>query len=375
MQGQMWKWAAATLAALVGAAAQAQQLTTFEFQVRLNPGVYYDPSQSGTGLTVDTVRVGNQDFVFSTYYHYAGTADPTWMNFGAYLTPSTMADYISHGRPATIRSQWTRSTGGQCFDCAYSAPTTVTPPYGERELRVVSGKHLVMPASGNAPDRNMRLAKAIPPQGGDLQAMLDKGAVWAVQVRYAGVFDTPKNYGWLYFRKRSNDRKLTFGQNILNQQEPGWLKVADKNSSVQYELVPAFNYDQYFALPQSLQTLIGAYGLPPTLGEEDAVHYEDDRGTIILDPASGRARHYLRCTSNVAHCPNWNARTNVTIAAVSDVLDAGPDLEGNERIILRTLSFSSLQPNTGWKQEFQLTRVPNSLARSLAPHLPTGIAQ
>ena len=349
-------------------------LAQFSYQVRPTPGVYYDPSQSGTGLTIDTVRVANQDFVFSTYYHYAPFGDPTWMNFGAYALQSTIADYTASGLPAYIRSQFNRSTGGQCFDCAFTPPTTTTPALGERDLKILSSKHLLMPASGNAADRNMRLAKAIPSSGTQIQALLDSGAVWSVKWRRAssGGDIEDVSAGWIYFKKRPDNQKLTFGANVLNQQEPEWLRVADKNSPTQYELWSVFSPTQIQALPTSLGDAIGF--MPSDLGQEDPIQFENDLGTIIVDPVAGKARHYIRCTSNVSWCVNWNVRTNVTIQYVSDVIEAGPDAQGADRVVLRQWSHPTNGAGPGWTDEYELTRITNALARAIAPHLPTGIA-
>lgn len=366
---------ALAMAAMGGEAVADVPLTQFAYQVRPTPGVYYDPTQSGTGLTIDTVRVGNQDFVFSTYYHYAASGDPTWMNFGAYAVQSTIADYTATGLPAYIRSQFNRSTGGQCFDCAFTSPTTTTPTLGTRDLKILSSKHLLMPASGNAADRNMRLAKAIPPSGTQIQALLDSGSVWSIKWRRAssGGDIEDATAGWIYFQKRPDNQKLTFGANVLNQQEPEWLRVTDKNASVQYEIVPALSPTQVQALPLSLQDAIG-FIVPPLLGQENTVQYEDDLGTIIIDPVTSKARHYLRCTSNVSWCVNWNLRTNVTIQYVSDIIEAGPDAQGADRMLLRQWSHPTNGVGPGWTQEYEFTRIPNALARAVAPGLPTGIA-
>lgn len=158
-------------------------LEQFTYPILPTPGVYYDPSQSGTGLTVDRVTVNGQVFLFATYYHYGATGEPTWLNLAAYVTQASMADYTTNGLTAEVRSEWLRTTGGQCFDCAFTAPVVSTPPYGPRALTVIGGRHLLMAASGNAADRNMRLAKALPGTGTPSQALLEKSAVWAVKYR------------------------------------------------------------------------------------------------------------------------------------------------------------------------------------------------
>ena len=180
------------LLTLVAPMAQAQitirePLEQFVYPVLPHPGVYYDPTQSGTGLTVDRVAVGADTFVFSTYYHYDAAGAPTWMNLATTLHQATLAEYTANGGLAAwVQSEWLRASGGQCFDCAYTVNSLTTPPYGPRTLELIGGRHLRLPASGNAANRDMRLAKALPASGSPSQRLLEKGAVWAVKWRTGG---------------------------------------------------------------------------------------------------------------------------------------------------------------------------------------------
>jgi len=120
----------ALLFALVGTAAAqfSSPLEQFVVPVYPKPGVYYDPTQGGTGLTVDNVVVGANTYVFSTYYHYEATGGPTWLNLINVITQSSYSDYTANGLLASVRGEWTRSTGGACFDCPFAPITTVFPP-------------------------------------------------------------------------------------------------------------------------------------------------------------------------------------------------------------------------------------------------------
>lgn len=373
-----------TLLALSGRDVRAQTtiiypLEQFAYPVLPTVGVYYDPSQSGTGLTVDRLAVNGQTFLFATYYHYAANGEPTWLNLAAYVTQASMAGYSLDGVAAEVRSEWLRTTGGQCFDCAFTAPVVSTPPYGPRSLTLVGGRHLRMAASGNAADRNMRLAKALPTTGTPAQALLEKGAVWAVKWRFgqsqAGDYDAGGS-GWVYFAKRPTAEKVRFQGNTLGLQEPAFLRLADRNAPDQYELRLAL--ETFQTLPtEALKTLYGRGSGGGVLADRTTA-YDRDAFTFLIDPATDRIRMLGRCVpingGETPQCPTGIDRTRAIVASVSDVIDAGPNDAGQERIVIRLWNMFKGDGTAFWEQEFELTRVPDVYARAIVPTLPANIA-
>lgn len=369
--------------ALSGMDTQAQSqiifpLEQFAYPVLPTPGVYYDPTQSGTGLTVDRLSINGQPYVFSTYYHYDAAGAPTWLNLAAYVTQTSMADYTSTGLAAEVRSEWLRTTGGQCFDCAFTAPVVSTPPYGPRALQVIGGRHLKMAASGNAADRNMRLAKALVPNKTPSQQLLEKGAVWALKWRCGksqpGDGCENGGNGWVYFVKRPASEKLRFQSNVYGLQEPSFLRMTDRNTPEQYELRKAL--PSYSSLPTSaLQNL---YGSGSTIITDDPAIWDADRYSFVIDAASDRIRMLERCYPNngaqTTACPTGIDRTRAIVTSVSDVIDAGPNEFGQERIVIRLWNMFKGDGTAFWEQEFELTRVPDAYARAIVPELPANIA-
>lgn len=375
-------WALALAGIAPSAQAQLsgmQPLEQFVYPVLPTVGVYYDPAQSGTGLTVDRVLAGGNTFVFATYYHYGANGEPTWLNLAAPVTQATMAQYTADGRAAWVQSEWLRADGGQCFDCAYTANTVSTPPYGVRQLELIGGRHLRLPASGNAPNRDMRLAKALVPDKTPSQRLLEKGAVWAVKRRLgtsqAGDYDTGAG-GWVYFVKRPSAEKVRFEGNTLGLQEPAFLRLADRNAPEQYELRKAI--ESWATLPtQALQTYYGtAYG-GGTLSEWPTA-WDRDEYTFLIDPATDRIRMLARCVpingGSTPACPTGIDRTRAIVTSVSDVIDAGPNDAGQERIVIRVWNMFKGDGSAFWQSEYELTRVPDDVARAIVPTLPSGIA-
>lgn len=367
----------ALLLALASTAAHPESpLEKFDVPVHPKPGVYFDPTQAGTGLTIDSVAVGADTFVFSTYYHYDANGAPTWMNFGNFIRQASMADYTATGLPATIRSEWNHSTGGACFDCPFSTITTTYPPYGERVFNVLNGSWVQLPASGNAPVRNMRLGKRLPASGTAAEALLTSGSVWSItrtRNGMAGVGDREYGLGgWLIIKPRPVAQKIQFGGNRPGVVEPAWLQVADKNTPTQYEFHKVFP-NHGITYSAEIYALIGSnafwYAERP-----DA--YDHDEATLIVDAQTGNLRMFTRCTvqTQTAECPNGAARTNATILGIGDVQDAGQTAEGLERLVIRHLYFGDPAPQAFWFQEYELTRVPDQMARALAPNLPSGYA-
>ncbi len=365
-------------------AAQAQlsslaPLEQFTYSVVPTQGVYYDPSQSGSGLTVDRLTINGQPYVFSTYYHYDAAGAPTWLNLGAYVTQASMADYTNTGLAAEVRGEWLRTTGGQCFDCAFTAPVVSTPPYGSRALQVIGGRHLKMAASGNAADRNMRLAKALVPDKTPSQQLLEKGAVWAVKDRFgqsqAGDYEGGAG-GWLYFVKRPTAEKLRFQGNTLGLQEPAFLRMADRNAPDQYEVRKAL--ESYTTLPtDALQNLYGKGFGAGKIAEWPSAPDRDEY-TFLIDPTNDRIRMLGRCVPSnggeTPACPTGIDRTRAIVTSVSDVIDAGPNEFGQERIVIRLWNMFKGDGTAFWEREFELTRVPDAYARAIVPSLPANFA-
>lgn len=365
-----------TLAFGVGVQAQFNSpLEKFDVPVYPKSGVYFDPTQGGTGLTVERLPIGAQTFVFTTYYHYEANGEPTWMNFGDFLAQNSFADYGATGLPATIRSQWNYSTGGACFDCPFSTINTTYPPYGERVLNVRNGELLQMPATGNAPIRNMRLGSKIPANGSSALTLLTNGAVWSVtRVRFgtpdAGDSEYTLN-GWLIIKPRPTAEKLTFTNNSRGIVEPAWLQVADKNTPSQFEFHKVFNSTAN--LSTDLRALLGtnlfSYAEYPEAPDADV-------GTLIADAQTDQIRMYRRCSvpNQTTECPFGSIRSNVTINAIADVQDAGKTSEGDDRLVIRVYNFDRVASPPMWLSEYELTRVPDLIARTLAPNLPSGYA-
>jgi len=370
------------LLTLAAPLAQAQiairePLEAFVYPVLPHPGVYYDPTQSGTGLTVDRVAVGADTFVFATYYHYDAAGAPTWMNLAAAVHQATMAEYSANGGLAAwVQSEWVRASGGQCFDCAYTVNSVTTPPYGPRTLELIGGRHLRLPASGNAANRNMRLAKALPASGSPSQRLLEKGAVWAVKRRWGRTSPGDGDEGaaaWVYLRKRPTTEKVHFLDNAYSNAEPAFLQLTDRNSPDQYEFVKAV---EWINLPS--QALIDLYGKGYSNIEDWPENPLRDAYTVVIDPATDRIRMIARCVPTnggvTPACPYGASRTQATVTEMADVIDAGPNERGEERIVIRSWFLAKATGEAYWSDEYELTRVPDAYARAIVPTLPASIA-
>ena len=371
------------LLTLAAPLAQAQiairePLEAFVYPVLPHPGVYYDPTQSGTGLTVDRVAVGADTFVFATYYHYDAAGAPTWMNLAAAVHQATMAEYSANGGLAAwVQSEWVRASGGQCFDCAYTVNSVTTPPYGPRTLELIGGRHLRLPASGNAANRDMRLAKALPASGSPSQRLLEKGAVWAVKRRFGALAIAGDGGGepaaWVYLRKRPTTEKVHFLDNAYGNAEPAFLRMADRNSPDQYEFVKAVEWD---ALPT--QALIDLYGKGHPNIDDRSDNPLRDAYTVVIDPAADHIRMIGRCAPTnggaTPACPYGASRTQATVTEMADVIDAGPNELGQERLVIRSWFLAKATGEAYWSDEYELTRVPDAYARAIVPTLPASIA-
>ncbi len=349
-----------TIAAGFSSSASAQLvLNDFEFAIRPQAGVYYDATQSGTGLTVDVIPLSpTSDLFFGTYYHYMPDGSATWMNFQNPLVQAPRADYQSTGIAATVRGSWLRAQGGQCFDCAYHSITSDFPPLGERTIEIIGSRHLRMPPSGNAAVRNMKLVKAVTQGINFSKALLENGAVWSVKQRSVnsqGVAAV-SSAGWLKFRKRP----VTDATAIFST-------LADPNAvigipaHVQVPVGVANTEQQYEA------TCVREGG---TVGGCTSFLYEStsdpsgNRITFFVDPATDRIRMYERCLSGSgAPCPTQVA---TYVQSVGDVIEAGPDAGGMERLVIRVLAPWA----GGYAREYELTRLSPS---HLAEVFPNGV--
>lgn len=350
-------------------------LPSLTFGVSPVPGVYFDPAQSGTGFTSDTVVANGVPTFFATYYHYTANGDPTWMNILGPIVQSSLTSYAADGVPAKVTGPFQRVTGGQCFDCAYVAPANVATPHGNRSLDIVDGRWIRMPASGNAAERNMHLARVFTSQAALNSALLESGAVWQCKQRHywqgvenGSASGTDKSLcGWLRFERRAPNMNWRYVAPVtttwiqdgqgghLASTQPAWLAVNDLNSiAVQYQLEAVlFN-----------ETTIGSWGNPYSGGLkiEQAGATNAGATTIIVNPANGNIHavsHCIGCTSG----PSFN-RDNAGVTEVGQFVWAGVDGNGQERLIVRMWS-RYLNAFVG---EIELTRVPEALRKQLLPN-------
>lgn len=335
-------------------------LNDFGFAIRPQAGVYYDATQSGTGLTVDVIPLSpTSDLFFGTYYHYTPDGSATWMNFQTTVVQTPRADYQTTGVAALVRGSWLRAQGGQCFDCAHHPITNDLPPLGERTYEIVGSRHLRMPASGNAAVRNMKLVKAVTQGINFSKALLENGAVYSVKVRTVTlgvVAVTPA--GWLRFRQRPTTDLTTLFTSAPSPNAvltlPDYLRLADPNIVQQYEGTCLRSGG---TVGTCLHNIYDGGG-----GGDPAVN----KGTFVIDPSTDRIRYIERCLSgSSAPCPQHMA---TYIQAIGDVLEAGPDAQGMERLVIRVLHSEI----GGYVREYELTRVG---AAHLAEVFPNGVPQ
>ncbi len=346
-------------------AQDVESLPDFRYVVRPVPGVYFDPSQSGTGLTIDTIPANGQTIAFATYYHYDPNGAPTWLNKIAPIVPATTAQYTVDGIPATVRGPWIAAAAGQCFDCAYAANTVSYPPYGERVMNVIDGRWLQLPASGNAATRNMQLGKTAQPSAAMSLALLESGAVWQSRNRYyypQGV-ENLKLSGLVRFARRHPSKKWTFlaplavsqlpdGQGgFLPATQPAWLDVPGLNSiETQYQIE---------------QVLVSAaVGFPSALGVSYDPTFQElansaSTSTFVIQTQTG-AIHGIGHSIGGA---SFNRDNAVPIRA-SYVTWAGTTDEGQPRLIIRVWD---RRINT-WFEEIELTRVSDDYRKLVLPN-------
>lgn len=90
-------------------------------------GAYYDVTKAGTGVSVD---VGQNGFVFLTYFGYDTLGAPTWHMIQGQWMPSNEAQRIQTGVIGVLDSPFLLATGGQCITCDFTGgPTLAMEPY------------------------------------------------------------------------------------------------------------------------------------------------------------------------------------------------------------------------------------------------------
>lgn len=357
------------------------RIPNFTFGVIPVAGVYYDSTQSGTGLTSDTVRTGESTIFFATYYHYETGGDPTWMNFVGPIVQNSMDGYALSGVPASVSAQFQRATGGQCFDCPYLGLPAVATPVEQRTFNIVDGRWIQMPASGNAATRNMHLARVFTTTAQINTALLETGTVWQCRQRHywQGVENgsssgTPKELcGWVRFERRDPSRNWDYVNPVsttwiqdgqgghLPSTQPDWLTVPSLNNiATQYQLEAVYT-DDNFGAPEG----VGSYGNAGRAGfdvELNGQPESNSTGTIVVNPNTGNIHaitHCVGCTSG----SSFN-RDNAGITKIGQFVWAGVDAEGQERLILRMWS----RYLNGWVGEIELTRVPEGLRKQVLPN-------
>lgn len=330
-------------------------LPSFQYQVKPSGGVFYDPPQAGTGLTMDVFKVGGADYGFVTYYHYNVDGRPTWMNLVAPIQQASISEYAIDGVPAKIVGRWAETNGGQCFDCAYNGfPPVTYPPHGERALLVRSGYQVDMPASGAATLREMRLGRALG-DGQPMKGLLESGDVWQVKERYRvnGVV-SERNSGWVRFAKRTADKKWTYvaapatscvdnGAGVaLPSQVPAWMNHSPSALNAIDQ-----QYEARCVLSSSAAGSCAAF-------VETA---SSSRATLFIDPSSQRVflkQHCVGCTTG----PSF-FRDNAAVLETAEVVTSGAD-----RLVIRSFDATL----NGWIYEHELVRVPLEVVRLLVPN-------
>lgn len=90
-------------------------------------GAYYDATKPGTGASVD---VGQDGFVFLTYYSYDTLGVPTWYIIQGQWTPSSEAQRVETDTIGTLASPLLYATGGQCVSCDFThGPSVIAEQY------------------------------------------------------------------------------------------------------------------------------------------------------------------------------------------------------------------------------------------------------
>lgn len=116
----------ASLALTTSLIAQADTISTRLGTIQPYTGIYYDPNQSGSGLSVDIGPGGKMFLEFATY-----DANGNQVNYFAVPTyvPSSEAELDATGTIGTVASTpFFQTLNGQCPGCAYRAQTETATP-------------------------------------------------------------------------------------------------------------------------------------------------------------------------------------------------------------------------------------------------------
>lgn len=332
-------------------------LPNFKWDVQPTPGGYYDPAQPGTGVMVDTLAQGSgAPFVFLAYYHYEPNGQADWLTMGATVTQASLAEYTATGVPAQIRSQWIRSVGGQCLDCAHLAPTTALVP-GERTLNLVGGRHIEFPAAGNASQQRMKMAKDFGADGSISKTLLDSGIVWSVRTRsfFEGA-ERNFNAGWLRFRRRVErlSEVSSFVPPNAIVPPPAFLtNVPLHNTGPQWEVACVRS--------ESGSNSVGSCSISGLLDSVTQTSFDTNNNTFVVDATNDRIRYTSRCV--LTPClPSGPSHAN----SIGEVLEVAPTSDGRRRMVLRVFG-----PGLGgWTDELEFTQVG---ADYLAATFPNGV--
>ncbi len=319
----------------------APALPNFQWSIEPSTGMYFDETQSGTGLDVDLIPLNGETFFFGAFYHYDPSGAPTWLTFQTFLSQTPLAGYRQSGVVASVSGPWIASNGGQCFDCAHHDPSTVATPF-QRTINVVGARHLQMPASGNAQALELKRTDAVITSGHLLgKATLEGSTVYAVTSRWINTFQGPepiiRHYGWVKFRLRpANEVHNLFSgftaepgatPNVIAP--PAWMVVAgDPNTAPQYEAKCVHEVNVQGSLVGNCNDFFGL--------AESTLDSNNNGWTWLRDPLSDRIRAYHRCTGLQTVCNQFRATHADMIA---DVIEATPSRPGAPpRLIARVLN-------------------------------------
>lgn len=127
----MKKMLLASMAITAGCVAQAGTISTRLGTIQPYTGMYYDPNQSGSGLSVD---IGPGGMLFLQFATFDASGNQVNYIVQPTFTPSSEAQLDAAGNIGTATSSpFYQASGGQCPGCAYRAPslsaTAVVPTF------------------------------------------------------------------------------------------------------------------------------------------------------------------------------------------------------------------------------------------------------
>jgi len=369
MNKRQWEWILGWCLLAVHGQALAfftPALPDFQWPIEPTTGMYFDETQSGTGLGVDLIPLNGETFFFGAFYHYDPSGAPTWLTFQTFLGQTPLADYRQSGVVASVSGPWIVSNGGQCFECAHHDPSTVATPF-QRTINVVGARHLQMPASGNAQAIELKRTDAVVTSGHLLgKATLEGATVYAVTSRWmANVGPRIHHEGWVKFRLRPANEVHNLFSGFTAEPgaipnaiaPPAWMVVAgDPNAAPQYEAKCIHEVNVQGSLVGNCSD---GFGLA-----ESTLDSNSNRWTFLRDPLSDRIRVYRRCTGLQTVCNQFRA---THVEAIADVMEATPPRPGAPpRLIARVLNLEGGVFNL----EVELSPVS---AEELAAAFPHGV--